>query len=75
MPTTIVKKTDYIKEVKRFFNPLDDKQQAIFFDEIKKIYKQKIELEMLGFDLPNDITLDEIITECRKSRKKSMQKK
>jgi len=62
---TVAEKTDYINEIKRFFNPLTEEQQAFFFNEIKKMYKQKIEQEILNesnlLKLKQDIEQDKNI--------------
>jgi len=61
----VAEKNDYIKEVSNFFNPLTEEQQAFFFNEIKKVYKQKIELEILNepnlLKLKQDIEQDKNI--------------
>ena len=62
---TVAEKTDYINEIKRFFYPLTEEQQAFFFNEIKKMYKQKIEQEILNesnlLKLKQDIEQDKNI--------------
>jgi len=54
-------KIDYVKELTNIFNPLTEEQQAIFFNEIKKMYKQKIEMKNYLLSVRKDIELDKDI--------------
>ena len=54
-------KIDYVKELTNIFNPLTEEQQAIFFNEIKKMYKQKIEMKNYLLSVKKDIELDKDI--------------
>jgi len=71
MPS-IEENEDYIKIISMFFANLYKEEQAIFFSEIRKMFKEKFEPDE---DLPDDITMAEIVYECRQARKEIAEQK
>jgi len=71
--STVIENEDYIKTISMFFANLSEDEQAIFYTDIRKLFKKKFESDY--DDLPDDITMAEIVYECRQARKEIAEQK
>lgn len=70
MPTITINQD--LSQTVQYLEELNPKQQSMIAEEIRKIWlinqTKKLDTEVLGFELPGDITLDEIVAEVRAVR-------